>query len=181
MDLRIQKTKNSIKAAFLELREQKHLERITVKELAEKAMINKATFYTHYADIYDLQEQLEDEAVLNVINQMPHPEYLYTDPKEGTKELIRGMVAKKDAFDSLFRNGREHYFPDKIDRHVKEFIYEHHPEYRDNVKINALLTILTYGCFTAHMRYNTDKSEDVIDVIGDVNERLRDLYEQYKQ
>ena len=181
MDLRIQKTKSSIKAAFLELRGQKHLERITVKELAEKAMINKATFYTHYEDIYDLQDQLEDEAVMNAIKQMPHPEYLHSDPKEGTKELTREMIAKKDIFDAIFKNGREHYFSEKIDRHVKNFIYEEYPSYRENVKVNALLTILTYGCFTAYMRYNTEKIEDVIEVIGDVNDRLKDLYDEYMQ
>ena len=181
MDLRVQKTKSSIKTAFLELREQKPLERITVKELAEKAMINKATFYTHYKDIYDLQDQLEDEVVINVIKQMPHPEYLYTDPKEGTKDLARAMVAMRETFNAVFKHGREHYLSDKIDRHIKEFIYARYPNFRDNVKINALLTILTYGGFTAHIRYSTSPNEDVIDVIGDVNDRLKDLYDKYME
>ena len=44
MDVRIVKTKNSIINAFLELRSQKNIEKITVKELCEKAMINKSTF-----------------------------------------------------------------------------------------------------------------------------------------
>ena len=54
MDLRTERTKRSIINAFLELRSQKPLEKITVKELSELAFINKATFYTHYQDIYDL-------------------------------------------------------------------------------------------------------------------------------
>ena len=54
MDLRIQKTRNSIINAFLELRSRKPIEKITVTELAELAVINKATFYKHYKDIYDL-------------------------------------------------------------------------------------------------------------------------------
>lgn len=181
MDLRVKKTRASIKKAFIELRAQKSLEKITVKEISERAMINKATFYTHYKDIYDLQEQLEDEVVVNVIKQMPHPEYLYTDPKEGTKELARGMVAMLETFNAVFKHGREHYLSDKIDRHIKEFIYAQYPHFRDNVKINALLTILTYGGFTAHIRYSTSPNEDVIDVIGDVNDRLKDLYDQYKE
>ncbi|MCD7842055.1 MAG: hypothetical protein LUG56_06245 [Lachnospiraceae bacterium] len=45
MDIRIKKTKESITNAFLELRSRKPLEKITVKELCEKAMINKSTFY----------------------------------------------------------------------------------------------------------------------------------------
>ena len=45
MDLRVKKTRRSIINAFLMLRANKPLEKITVKELAELAMINKATFY----------------------------------------------------------------------------------------------------------------------------------------
>ena len=54
MDLRQKKTLAAIRTAFLELLGKKPLEKITVKELAEKAQISKATFYLHYQDIYDL-------------------------------------------------------------------------------------------------------------------------------
>ena len=47
MDIRIEKTRQSIINAFIELRSHKELERITIKELCEKAQINKSTFYAH--------------------------------------------------------------------------------------------------------------------------------------
>ena len=47
MDLRQKKTLAAIRTAFLELLGKKPLEKITVKELAEKAQISKATFYLH--------------------------------------------------------------------------------------------------------------------------------------
>lgn len=50
-----------IKDAFLDLLSKKNVRHITVRELCEKAQINRATFYTHYMDIYDLKEQLENE------------------------------------------------------------------------------------------------------------------------
>ena len=74
MDLRTERTKRSIINAFLELRSKKPLEKITVKELSELAFINKATFYTHYQDIYDLSEQLETEFVTNILNQITYTE-----------------------------------------------------------------------------------------------------------
>ena len=40
MDIRIEKTRQSIINAFIELRSHKELERITIKELCEKAQIN---------------------------------------------------------------------------------------------------------------------------------------------
>ena len=60
MDIRIEKTRQSIINAFIELRSHKELERITIKELCEKAQINKSTFYAHYQDIYHLSDTLEE-------------------------------------------------------------------------------------------------------------------------
>lgn len=48
MDIRVVKTKRSIINSFLEIRSKKAIEKITVKELCEKAEINKSTFYTHF-------------------------------------------------------------------------------------------------------------------------------------
>jgi len=67
MDLREKKTLRAIRTAFLQLRGQRPLEKITVKELCELAEISKATFYIHYRDLYDLSERLQKEgAVLKV-------------------------------------------------------------------------------------------------------------------
>ncbi len=60
-DHRTQVTKMLIRRAFTELLKQKPMQSISIKELCEKAGINRGTFYGHYTDIYDLLEQLEDE------------------------------------------------------------------------------------------------------------------------
>ena len=73
MDIRIEKTKTALHNTFLELRSRKPLEKITIKELCEKAQINKSTFYSHYKDIYDLSDQLETEVVTSVIEAIPNP------------------------------------------------------------------------------------------------------------
>ena len=70
MDLRIKKTKRAIRSAFYELIKEKPLEKITVREIAERAEINKTTFYAHYETVYDLVDQLEQEAVAEVISQL---------------------------------------------------------------------------------------------------------------
>ena len=35
--------------------------KITVKELCEQANVNRATFYAHYRDLFDLHEEIERE------------------------------------------------------------------------------------------------------------------------
>lgn len=60
-DLRVKRTKYSIKKAFASLVNEKGFANVTVKEIAEKAIINRQTFYNYYQDKYDLTEQLNDE------------------------------------------------------------------------------------------------------------------------
>jgi len=61
MDRRIAKTKKSIKRAFAYLLSQKDLNDITITDIANVADINRKTFYTYYAGIYDVIEDIEDE------------------------------------------------------------------------------------------------------------------------
>lgn len=58
-DHRTRVTKMLIRKAFTDLMQQKPIQSISIKELCEKAGINRGTFYTHYKDIYDLLEQTE--------------------------------------------------------------------------------------------------------------------------
>lgn len=61
MDIRGQRTEQTIATSFLRLLEQKPVSQITVTELCQLAQINRATFYKHYLDVYHLQEFLETE------------------------------------------------------------------------------------------------------------------------
>lgn len=65
-DRRIRYTKMVIKESFLNLLEKKDISQITVKEICEDADINRATFYSHYTDVYDLLKKIEDEFLDNV-------------------------------------------------------------------------------------------------------------------
>ena len=40
---------------------EKSIRDITVKELTQRADVNRGTFYSHYQDIYDMVRQLENE------------------------------------------------------------------------------------------------------------------------
>ena len=62
-DARVRYTVHMIQNIFLELLKEKPVAKITVKEICERAEINRSTFYKHYQDVYDLMEKLENEAV----------------------------------------------------------------------------------------------------------------------
>jgi AcrR family transcriptional regulator len=64
-DRRTEKTRKGIKAALVTYLAQKELSRITVREISETADINRATFYAHYLDVYDLYEKVEQEILMD--------------------------------------------------------------------------------------------------------------------
>ena len=66
-------------AAFLELIEKKDFEYITVKEICEKAGVNRSTFYLHYETIGDLLSESAQYIVGQFVSYMLYlitPEYL---------------------------------------------------------------------------------------------------------
>lgn len=63
IDRRVARTKRMIRDALTELMEEKGFDGLTVKDLTEKADINRGTFYIHYKDKYDLLEQSEAEMI----------------------------------------------------------------------------------------------------------------------
>ena len=52
-DLRKQKTVRALEDAFFELTETKWIEDITVRDICDRALVRRATFYNHFADKYD--------------------------------------------------------------------------------------------------------------------------------
>ena len=60
-DRRVKRTKKVLKDCLFELLENKTIDEITVKELTEKADVNRSTFYFYYKDINDMMMQIQNE------------------------------------------------------------------------------------------------------------------------
>ena len=64
---KVKYTKMVIRESLFELLKTKQLNQITVKELCKLADINRGTFYSHYTDLFDLVQKLE-EALIQDMN-----------------------------------------------------------------------------------------------------------------
>lgn len=177
MDMRVQRTRKSIVNAFIELRAKKPLEKITVRELSELAFINKATFYQHYRDIYDLSEQLESEAIENVLASMPHPEWLISDPSVGFRELTEVIISQSGLFSILFSDSRRTNLINKLEQGLRNLIYEKYPAYKNDLAKNVMMTFLIQGSFNAFTRHSYEDREEVIEILGRINECLINSFE----
>ncbi|RDU23532.1 TetR/AcrR family transcriptional regulator [Anaerosacchariphilus polymeriproducens] len=60
-DLRVIKTRKNIESSFIELLGEKDFTKITVQDILDRALINRSTFYKHYADKCQLAEKMCSE------------------------------------------------------------------------------------------------------------------------
>jgi AcrR family transcriptional regulator len=80
-DLRVRRTRKLLQQAFIELTVEKGFAALAVRDITERAMVNRSTFYRHYLDKYDLLEQymaevheLTNEAASTPLNLLKHIE-----------------------------------------------------------------------------------------------------------
>ncbi|MBX0317404.1 MULTISPECIES: TetR/AcrR family transcriptional regulator [Shouchella] len=66
LDLRVLRTRKSIRNAFIALLEEKEYSKISVNAIAKRAEINRVTFYSHYKDIHDLVESFLNELLADI-------------------------------------------------------------------------------------------------------------------
>ena len=178
MDIRVKKTENSIKNAFLELRTKKALEKITVKELCEKACINKSTFYAHYQDIFVLFDAMEAEVVNNIMKTISVSDPITKNLEQFVKELTYAFVSQSSLINMLFSGNQRSHLANQIEESVKEMIYEKYPDVRESLKWNVVLSYCiqgSYWAFQGNRKYDTN---EVIGVIADIAEKVQPLYRE---
>ena len=69
-DLRIRRTHKFLQEATIELITEKGFDALTVGDIAERAMINRATFYRHYQDKYDLVAKIFEDITSELVENM---------------------------------------------------------------------------------------------------------------
>lgn len=62
-DRRVKRTKMMMRDALMELMDEKPFSEITAKDVTAKADLNRATFYLHYANVFALLDEMENEVV----------------------------------------------------------------------------------------------------------------------
>lgn len=62
-DRRVIKTKRAICNAFTDLLAEKDINEITIKDIADKADVNRKTVYNYYRGVYDILDEIENKIV----------------------------------------------------------------------------------------------------------------------
>lgn len=65
-----QKTKVEIQKCFIELVQEEGFQNVSVKKIAERAGINRGTFYLHYVDKFDCMEKIQNQLLYELQEKM---------------------------------------------------------------------------------------------------------------
>ncbi|MBR7553078.1 TetR/AcrR family transcriptional regulator [Allobacillus sp. GCM10007491] len=123
LDRRKKYTRMVLKDSLMELLKEKPISNVTVKEICERADINRSTFYTHYSDQYDLVEQIESELIhdmekyLNSVNFDTDEE-----AKEMTERLLDYLASRADDCKTLLSYEGDSTFQRKVTSVAYRFI-----------------------------------------------------------
>lgn len=99
IDKRVLKTKNAIKNAFMQIMLEKDINKITVSDIAERALTNRSTFYLHYDNVYAVMEDLESE-IANVISTCIE-KFDINDVYNSTYNMFVNLSASLDKLDTM--------------------------------------------------------------------------------
>lgn len=121
MDRRIKYTKMVIRDSFISLLKQKSISKITVKEICEIAEINRATFYAHYTDAFDLLYQIETEVINDITKYLATDIYSDATRKNSSDTLEKILeYIKKDS--ELFSILLEDYGDSSFKNQIISFV-----------------------------------------------------------
>ena len=103
IDRRVIKTKKAIRGALMEIVEDKDLGKITMKEIAERADVDRKTVYNYYASAQDILDEIEDEAVAELEELTRDLQYDPENPLAVFEVLTALLVSKLEVYTHLMR------------------------------------------------------------------------------
>lgn len=156
-DLRFIKNENLIRNTFREMMSETEYPKISIKELTERAQINRKTFYLHYPSLDHLLTALQlelMESTLRVISETSFP-----DDVEQIIQHSFEFMASLDPVDKKILSSKGHFPeglnpPDLIREHF--FIkYDSFPEY-DRFESNLIITYFSVCLGVIYRQWEVD-------------------------
>ena len=172
VDRRIAKTKKAIYRAFAELLSEKNINDITIKDIADKADINRKTFYNYYNGIYDLTGEIENsiidsfEQVLRNtnINELLH------NPYSMFEALTRIINSNLDFYQHLISIESNSNLVSKLFKSLKTRAKEVISLYTllDDATLDIVLDFVVSGMFTVFQHWFNSSREHSIDDLAKI-------------
>lgn len=166
MDLRVKRTQNNIREAFITLAEKKKVKKITIRELSELAMINKATFYLHYHDLEDLVSQLEDEVIADGMREIGKADSFFRRVEEFFQRFTIALSENHRLIGILYANERTASLQRKMITALKRKIMEENPHIEFTMEMDIVLTFMLRGVMDVRLYEEFSDRQMVIQALS---------------
>ncbi|MCH5314536.1 MAG: TetR family transcriptional regulator [Eubacterium sp.] len=165
-DLRIIRTQKHIKQAFYDLIKEKGFDQMTVKDITDKAMISRNTFYLHYSDKYDLLNKQCDGLMRNLffkVGRQIHEFKNRDHTVEGVASIIsygiKTIAEDKEYYSILLSDVSSDILTTKMTDTIKSSVRYIH---KDEFEINDFqLTYIVSGMTGIIKYYLTNDVDDI--------------------
>ncbi len=149
MDKRYKQTHIKILKSFKELILEKDYRGISISEVAQKADINRKTFYRHFDTIHDILEELQEEIIgdLSELKEYIIPPFSIDTYKTSIKGLLNIIYKNRELHSMLISNGEYRYLFDKIREIMTEQISSSYGklDIKDQKKLKFYLRFASFG------------------------------------
>lgn len=125
LDRRKKYTQSVLKDSLMKILKEKQMSSITVKEICERADINRSTFYSHYNDQFDLLDKVEDEIIEDMTGYLSQFNYKKEeDAIQMLEKLLEYFASKQEICQTLLNEKIDTTFQKKVMRFAKQFFIE---------------------------------------------------------
>ncbi len=149
-DLRVRRTRKLILDALIELTIQKGFSNVTVRDIAQHAGINRATFYRHYQDKFDLIDRYY-QAVYDLLDA-PESESLLTGvgsakASSGLVRMLEHIRANATFYRVMLGKNGDPAFAEKVRQYIEKRLRRSLPEalLRKGVLVDLYLNYMSSG------------------------------------
>ena len=122
-DLRVRRTHVLLKQAFLDLCEERGFKAITIGDIAERAMVNRVTFYRHYHDKYALARAVFVDAIEEMDREMGPTRHTYRQieeagPPQSLTRVFEHIAANSRLYAVMMGNDGDPWFTAHMREHL---------------------------------------------------------------
>lgn len=159
-DPRVVRTRQFIQDAFTELLRHKDFHQITISDITSKATINRATFYAHYQDKYELLDALWADGFTSFLLQRIRPDAPLTE--ETIRQLIQALCDYHQTLNNKCMKNYTSVAPvveKNIKQQLESFITQlvtHGANGQDPALLKSAATSMSWSIYGVTYQWNLD-------------------------
>lgn len=162
-DRRVKYTQRVLKESLLEIMKERPIERVTVKEICDRADINRSTFYVHYGS----PQELLDSIINELYDEIKAKKKDFTDIRAYMRQICEIIYEYRNLISVLVRAGHTERMFQIASLWKTEFVdgFVQNGMPADRTEVAYLF--ITYGAFSCIFAWVIGGFATDIDVIAD--------------